>query len=140
MHKLRTFVVEDNALVLESLCAALVEIAFVDIVGTADSEQDALSWLWDEANTCDVILVDLYLRSGSGLGVLKGLIALPNRPAWVAVVSNYVSSEVRSLCATLGADKTFDKSNEIDEMLNWLIAAQAAGGLPDPGCLGGQQA
>jgi DNA-binding NarL/FixJ family response regulator len=120
MDKLRTFVVEDSPMLLEQLCGFLVEGAPVDIVGSADSEQHALAWLRDSANTCDVILIDIYLKAGTGLGVLKQIVDLPCQARQVVVLSNYATPEMRRRCVELGADKVFDKSSEIDELLAWF--------------------
>jgi DNA-binding NarL/FixJ family response regulator len=120
MDKLRTFVVEDNPMLLEGLCGFLVEGAPVEIVGSADSEHHALAWLRDSANTCDVILIDIYLKAGTGLGVLRGIVPLPDQARRVVVLSNHATPEMRQRCVELGADEVFDKSSEIEEMLAWF--------------------
>ena len=50
--------------------------------------------------------------------MLKGLAGF-ERPHRV-VLSNHATPDIRAKCAELGADKVFDKSNEIDEMLGYL--------------------
>jgi DNA-binding NarL/FixJ family response regulator len=46
-------------------------MAPIDVVGTAEDEVSAVSWLAASQNRCDLVVVDIFLKSGSGLGVLK---------------------------------------------------------------------
>jgi DNA-binding NarL/FixJ family response regulator len=62
---------------------------------------------------------DIFLKSGSGLGVLKSLDAMLGAPPRI-VLSNHATPEIRAKCQQLGATRVFDKSNELDEMLAWL--------------------
>jgi len=127
MNKLKTFVVEDSSMILENLTQALHENTPVEVVGTAEDESSALSWLHSPLHACDLVIVDIFLKAGSGLGVLKGLAGEGRRPLRV-VLSNHATPEIRAKCAELGADKVFDKSNEIDEMFGYLN--RAAGVAP----------
>jgi DNA-binding NarL/FixJ family response regulator len=124
VEKLRTFVIEDNKTILECLVEALVESAPVEIVGTADSERAALDWLASCAASCDVLIVDIFLKAGTGLGVLGGLQELSSKPSNIIVLSNYATSEMRRRCAELGADEVFDKSSELEELLAWFNGLQ----------------
>src|SRR6478736_8905884 len=67
---LRAYVVEDNRVVRENLIAALEELAPLQVVGSAADEGVALAWLRDDMQACDLMIIDLFLHSGSGLGVL----------------------------------------------------------------------
>ena len=69
---------------------------------------------------CGLAIVDLFLRQGSGLGVLA---ACRNRTAGqkMVVLSNYATPDVRMRCAQLGVDAVFDKSNEIDALVDYCI-------------------
>ena len=116
MNRLRTYVVEDSSVIRDNLTATLHENAPIEVIGCAEDERSAMAWLGDAANDCDLVIIDIFLKSGSGLGVLKGLAGLPAAPHRV-VLSNHATPEVRAKCTQLGADKVFDKSNEIDEML-----------------------
>jgi DNA-binding NarL/FixJ family response regulator len=118
MGKVRIFLVEDSSIIRENLAAALGESAPVEIAGCADDEASAVAWLHREGNACDLVIVDIFLKSGSGLGVLKAMKyeASPQR----IVLSNHATPEIRVKCLELGAVQVFDKSNELDEMLGWL--------------------
>ena len=116
MDKVRTFIVEDSSVVRENLIAALEENAPVEVVGCAEDESGALQWLLGREHDCDLVIVDIFLRRGTGLGVLKGLSALDPHTKRV-VLSNHATPDIRVKCRELGADEVFDKSNELDAML-----------------------
>lgn len=119
MTLLHTYLVEDSPVIRESLIATLEELAPVQVVGSADGEQDALAWL--AAHPSDLVIVDLFLAQGSGLGVLRG-----RRPGTRCVVlSNYVNPAMRARCLALGADRVFDKSTEIDALIAYCGARAA---------------
>ena len=116
MDKVKTFIVEDSSVVRENLIAALEENAPIEVVGVAEDESSAVDWLMGNEHGCDLVIVDIFLRAGTGLGVLKGTVGLsPNTKR--VVLSNHATPDVRVKCRELGADEVFDKSNEIDEML-----------------------
>ncbi len=118
---LDVYLVEDNVHVLESLIAALEELAPVHVVGTAADEGVAIDWLRQDGAPCDLVIVDIFLRSGSGLGVIAA--ARRRRPdAALVVLSNYATDEMRARCLAAGADRVFDKSHEIDLLIAFCIA------------------
>ena len=86
------------------------------MVGTAEDETTAVQWLTRPSNNVDLIIVDIFLKGGSGLGVLKATNELPRKHN-VVVLSNYATQDIRRKCMELGADKVFDKSNEIDALI-----------------------
>ena len=117
---LDVYVVEDNVIVLESLIAALEELAPVHVVGTAADEGVAVDWL-DAGERCDLVIIDIFLRTGSGLGVIAA--ARRKRPeAALVVLSNYATDEMRARCLASGADRVFDKSRDIDQLVAYCIA------------------
>lgn len=118
--KLRTYFVEDNPTIRENLIATLAELADVEAVGTADTELDATHWLTQNADAWDLVVVDLFLRQGSGLGVVNALQARPKNQK-LLVLSNYATPDVRERCQRLNADAIFDKSNEIDGLVDFCI-------------------
>jgi two-component system OmpR family response regulator len=40
----------------------------------------------------------------------------------VVVLSNYATPDIRKRCSQLGADAVFDKSNEIDALVDYCLA------------------
>ena len=128
---LDVYVVEDNVIVLESLIAALEELAPVHVVGTAADEHVAVDWLASAGARCDLVIIDIFLRSGSGLGVIAA--ARRRRPeAALVVLSNYATDEMHARCLASGADRVFDKSRDIDQLVAYCIAlsTRAPGELP----------
>jgi len=119
-RSLDVFVVEDNVIVLESLVAALEELAPVHVVGSAADERVAVDWL-ATGERCDLVIVDIFLRTGSGLGVIAA--ARRRRPhAALVVLSNYATDEMRLRCLAGGADRVFDKSRDIDQLVAYCVA------------------
>ena len=125
MTALKTFIVEDSPVIRESLIATLEELGPVAVVGTAEDETTAVRWLTRPGNDFDLVIVDLFLKQGSGLGVLRAACALEPRRHMV-VLSNYATKDMRRKCLELGADRIFDKSHEIDALIEYC-ARLAAG-------------
>lgn len=118
MRQLKTYIIEDSPVIRQSLIETLEELVPVKVVGVADNEQTALHWLADALNSVDLVIVDLFLKSGSGLGVLRHL--KPDRqPCKIVVLSNYATQDIRLKCLELGADQVFDKSTEIDSLITY---------------------
>jgi two-component system OmpR family response regulator len=125
--ELRTFIVEDNATIRENLVGTLEELASVKSLGWAETENEARSWLGSHMGDWDLAIVDLFLKQGSGLGVLEACQERgPERR--VVVLSNYATADMRKRCAQLGADAVFDKSNEIDALVEYCLGLAAAPG------------
>ena len=118
--KLKTYIVEDNATIRENLIGTLEELASVKSVGMAETEEDGKAWLTKNPEEWDLAIVDLFLRQGSGLGVLAACRARQPHQR-VVVLSNYATPDVRVRCAQLGVDAVFDKSNEIDDLVDYCI-------------------
>jgi CheY-like chemotaxis protein len=100
------FLVEDNALIRDSLVAALVDLANASVVHVSEGEAEAVRWLNSQQHW-DIAVVDLFLKEGSGLGVLSAL--RTRKPdQLVVVLSNYATGEMHRRCTELGADAVFD--------------------------------
>lgn len=113
---LRTFIVEDSPVIRESLVAALEEMVPMTVVGQAEDSPSALRWLEDPANACDLAIIDIFLRGGSGIELLRGLSERNSRVDRV-VLTNYATPDIKRRCLALGASRVFDKSSEIDELV-----------------------
>jgi len=115
---LKTYIVEDSRVIRENLIATLEELVPVEVVGTAEDEASAVRWLGDPLNHADLLIVDIFLKAGTGLGVLRAANVQP-RQHRVVVLSNFATPDMRSKCLELGADQVFDKSNEIDALIRY---------------------
>jgi DNA-binding NarL/FixJ family response regulator len=131
MHPINTYIVEDSPLIRENLAATLEELTPVRIVGMAQDEATALEWL--SRPECDValVIVDIFLKGGSGLGLLRSA-REQGVKARMVVLSNYATPDVRTRCESLGADRVFDKSSEIDALIAFCatLGSEAAAALP----------
>ena len=137
--KLRTYIVEDNATIRENLIGTLEELASVEAVGVAETEDEGANWLSTHIEEWDLAIVDLFLRQGSGLGVLAACRA--RRPGQkMVVLSNYATPDVRMRCAQLGVDAVFDKSNEIDALVDYCVHHSGPAHGMDAGNNGGASA
>lgn len=114
--QLRVYVIEDSPVIRENLIATLEEMAPVLVVGASDNEGTATAWLQADADACDLVTVDIFLKGGSGLGVLKAMNDTHGKRK-VVVLSNYATPDMRRRCLELGADRVFDKSSDIDALL-----------------------
>jgi DNA-binding NarL/FixJ family response regulator len=126
---LKTFIVEDSAIIRENLIATLEETTPVRVVGTAEAEDGALRWLADPSHDCELVIVDVVLKGGTGLGLLRNdAVKRPTRR--FVVLTNYASADLRRRCAELGADRVFDKSSELDDLIAFC---SEIGAEPQPG-------
>jgi DNA-binding NarL/FixJ family response regulator len=116
MPPLKTYIVEDSPVIRENLIATLEELGPVQVVGMAEDETTAVQWLTRPSNQFDLVIVDIFLKGGSGLGVLRAAHTL-RQPHKLVVLSNYATPDMRRKCLDLGADRVFDKSNDIDALV-----------------------
>ena len=123
---LKVLVVEDSIDLQLLLRAMLSEISGVEVIASVESEEEALEAI--RSSCTDLAIVDLELDSGTGLGVLKNLFESPElnkHPVSVVVFSNYSNLVIRHRCLSLGAKAFFDKSFQVDELLEF-VQAQAS--------------
>ena len=115
------FLVEDNPIIRDNLIPTLEDLVDAKVLGSAESEAEATAWLDAHAHEWQLAVVDMFLRQGSGLGVLR---RCRQRLAHqrVVVLSNYATAEMRRRSLDLGADAVFDKSNELDAFIDYCKA------------------
>lgn len=114
MHS--AFLVEDSPPARETLTAALAESADIVAVGFAESELDALEWLRHHDRP-DVVVLDLFLNAGTGLGVLARIRQL-TLDLRVVVLTNSATSLLRRSCLLLGAEAVYDKADNMEDFLD----------------------
>ena len=114
----KTYLVEDNPIIRDNLVGFLEEIADATVVAHASGEDEAVNWLRKHRENWDLAIVDLFLDQGNGLGVVDACRhRAPHQK--VLVLSNYATPDVRARSKALGADAFFDKSAEIDQLLDY---------------------
>ena len=131
---MKTFIVEDSPLILKKLISTLEELAPVQVVGSAADEATAVAWLADEGNHCDLVIIDIFLKAGTGLGVLRAASKLGVKSKRV-VLTNCATPDMREASRALGADRVFDKSSQVEELLTYCDKLHR-GADSAPGALG----
>ncbi len=115
------FLVEDSEIIRDNLIMAMADIAGTRVVAYAESETEAAEWLQQHPAGWHLAVIDMFLKEGSGMGVLRVCQSrLPSQKA--VVLTNYADTDIRAQCLALGADAVFDKSTEIDDFLSYCAA------------------
>lgn len=123
MH-LNTILVEDNKTIQSTLVPALAELANSRVVAIAATAAGAKNALFQWQGRWQLIVVDLFLREGSGIEVLEAMKQEPRPRAWnqhVYVLTNYATIDIRYRCKQLGADGVYDKSTELETFFERCI-------------------
>ena len=125
--ELRVLIIDDSAMIRARLAEALAAIPHVRIVGQAETEPEALMLI--RQAPWDVAVLDLQLRRGTGLGVLRSL-AQGDRPPGTCVIvfTNFAFLQYRNRSLALGADYFFDKTREFHRVRD--VLGTLANGTP----------
>ena len=120
---LRILLVEDSPLLRGRLENMLSQHAAFKVTGLAAAEAEAVEKL--DTVPYDAIVVDVELRPGSGIGVIRQA-RTRNKDAkdghvWIIVLTNYDLPTVRERCMQAGADHFLDKMREIDQLIPILL-------------------
>lgn len=121
---LRILLVEDSPLLRSRLESMMSQYAAFKVTGLAAAEAEAIEKL--DTVSYDAIVVDVELRPGSGIGVIREA-RTRNRDqggnhVWIIVLTNYDLPTVRERCMTAGADHFLDKMREIDQLMPILLS------------------
>jgi DNA-binding NarL/FixJ family response regulator len=117
---LRVFLIEDSPILTERLREALTALDGVAVVGTADTEREAISAVRSTAP--DLLILDLQLKQGTGFGVLRAL--GPSRPA-VVVLTNYALPAYQRQAKEYGVVNFFNKSRDFDRLTDLIASMQS---------------
>jgi DNA-binding NarL/FixJ family response regulator len=130
---LSTFLVEDKAEIRDTVVEAMEEIAPLRFIGHAAGETAARQWLRACNDDWQLAIVDLFLTEGSGFGVLRD--CQSRKPSQkVVVLTSYKHQNITDRCLQLGADKVFDKSADLEDLVTFCkeYAASLDGLLLQP--------
>ena len=128
---LKVFIAEDSPIIVKGLFAMLSEVSDVEIVGRAETAAEAVRRI--RALDPDAVILNMKLREGNGLDVLKE-IKQGKRPPTVIVITTYAYLQLREKCLELGAEFFFDKSREFEKIaptLEGMIRRRRISGEPD---------
>nr|WP_283254160.1 response regulator transcription factor [Ramlibacter paludis] len=112
--------VEDNARMADEFRRMLESMERTEVVAVARTQQEALAWLRLHPDGWDLALVDLFLQQGHGFEVLRHCRKL-RRDQRAVVVTNYTRDPVREHARQAGADAVFDKSFELDALVDYCV-------------------
>lgn len=108
---MKILLVEDSDEIRERLRSLIDESGESADVSEVKGETEAVQRIHGERP--DLMILDLSLAEGSGLGVLRSLKNCGNPPA-VAVLTSYVDGPYRKKCLELGAKWFFDKAQGVE--------------------------
>ena len=114
----RIFLVEDSPVIRESLVDALTSEDQREIVGMAETEEEAIERI--PRTNADVAIIDINLREGSGIGLLARLSDIDEPPPLRIVYTSHYSNRIREHCARLGATHVLSKAGDVGELLDVL--------------------
>ena len=110
---IKTILVEDNKTIQGVLIPTLAELGGMDVLAVAESASEAIAAMDRLTGTWELAVVDLFLKQGSGLDVLRAC-GRQHGDRVLVVLSNYATKKMREECTALGADAVFDKSTQLD--------------------------
>lgn len=110
----RVLLIEDSPVLRDMLMEYLEALSFVEQIDWADTEQLALRKF---AQTHpEIVIVDLQLRQGNGVNVLK-MLQNQSAPGIRIVYTNHAHvATYRKQCVDAGANYFFDKSLEMEQI------------------------
>lgn len=119
-RNLRVFLVEDSPLLRKRLRSMVSDEPDLEIIGQAAGESEAISKLASTAT--DVIVVDLQLKPGNGIAVIRAARAHASEigdthPVWIVVLTNLNLPTVRERCEAAGANFFLDKMQDIEQLI-----------------------
>ncbi len=121
---IRIFLVEDSSAVRELIVESLDEPG-IAWAGFSDSEADALEQLRNQH--CDVLIVDIELRQGNGMSLLRKLAEKHCQAADLKIVfSNNICDAYRRAGAQYGVQHFLDKSFDMPQLHTLLQQRRAA--------------
>lgn len=119
----KTFLVEDSATVRASLVPAMRDLAGVEVIEFAETQSEAIAWLASHTAELHLVVVDLLLREGPGLGVAKHYRRARSELP-IVIRTNYATASTRERALAAGASIVFDKSTDLEEFFDYCRSLQ----------------
>jgi DNA-binding NarL/FixJ family response regulator len=122
---MKVLLVEDNPAIREQIKLVLRAIPGTELVLETGTQERASNWIVEHPDGWDLVVVDLFLKQGHGFEVLR---RCRNRRAHqrAVVLSNYTRDPVRQHARQAGADAVFDKSFEMDALVDYVAKLRAS--------------
>lgn len=129
---MNVFIVENSLAMRASLQSVLSDMSTVKIVGQAENEAGAIERIG--VLLPDVVILDIGLQSGSGIGVLEN-IKKYHAEIRVIVFAHYTDEGCIERCKHAGADYFFDKSHQLMQLREILWKWTHTDRLDDKFCI-----
>ena len=126
---LAAILIEDSAEIRKSLIPAMAEMADVEVIATAETADQGIAALKAHADQWRLAVVDMLLKAGNGLQVLRAGRERRSDQHMV-VLTIYATPDIRRKSTECGADAVFDKSTEIEQFLE-LCRQYSAGQISE---------
>jgi DNA-binding NarL/FixJ family response regulator len=111
--KMRVFIADDSAAIVERLADLLREIPGVELAGHASDAMEAIRCI--QRIKPDAVILDFQMPGGSGLDVLRAI--GPDHPGLcVLICTNYPYPQYREECLGAGANFFLDKFSEFEKI------------------------
>jgi DNA-binding NarL/FixJ family response regulator len=117
---LPVFLVEDDPKLRDAIGESINAICDAEVIGTAETEAHAVTRLNEHPDQWKLAVLDLFLKVGTGFGVLAKLGPQTSR-GQVIVLTNPANAENRQRCLALGALAVYDKTSELDQFLDHCL-------------------
>lgn len=123
LSELRILLIEDSRLIQERLTSLLTQAGHMRVVAAAATEAEARAQI--ESAEYDVLLVDVELREGSGIGAIRHARRFypQGHQPMIVVLTNYPLPAVRARCLEAGADYFLDKMRQFQDIKEIIAAA-----------------
>ena len=120
----RVYLVEDSPILTKLLLGLFEAEPGLVVVGHADTARAATAAIVE--HDPDVVVLDLHLREGNGIDVIRALRQNERVPTCI-VLTNHSGLPYRKAAMDAGAHHFFDKSAEIPSMLGLLRTLVGSG-------------
>ena len=117
----RVLLVEDSPLINGALKMLLEAGGFDVTLATTAAEASA----WSHPDRADVMLLDVGLPDGDGLGVIAALEAKGMKPAVTYAMTGYADEATRNRCIAAGCDGVLLKPVPVQQLLRIVSEAVA---------------
>jgi len=127
LKRKRVLVVDDSPVVRKRVAALLNNIVGVEVVGQAGDTVEAIAST--RQLKPDVVVLDVRIPGGGGLGVLESLRKEKPGPT-VIILTDYPFAQYRKKCLEMGASFFFDKASEFYKLKEAFEQLQAQSDAP----------
>lgn len=115
---MRIIIAEDSIPFREELKEILQEIPQTKIVAETENELETVEQVTEHQP--NILILDIQLKSGTGVNVLKALRKDMKLPESTIVLTNYSDEQYKSVCLKEGATFFYDKTLEIQEAIQCI--------------------